>query len=110
LQYKLYLYRNFQTMKASKPFNLLILVLILFNEIAPAQLGSYYPPPSEVNYQTDTLTIYPPDSLPGEPVILMGYNIYVDEDFYGNVNTPFELITRKVIVPSDEEIERRLFL
>ncbi|HBL73709.1 MAG: 16S rRNA (cytosine(1402)-N(4))-methyltransferase [Bacteroidetes bacterium GWF2_42_66] len=28
------------------------------------------------------------------------------KDFYGNVNTPFELITRKVIVPSDEEIER----
>lgn len=30
----------------------------------------------------------------------------VDKDFYGRVHTPFELINRKVIVPSDEELER----
>lgn len=29
-----------------------------------------------------------------------------EKDFYGNVNTPFELINRKVIVPDDQEIER----
>ncbi len=29
----------------------------------------------------------------------------VDKDFYGNKITPFELITRKPIVPSDKEIE-----
>jgi len=26
------------------------------------------------------------------------------KDFYGNIQTPFRLITRKAIVPSDEEI------
>lgn len=30
----------------------------------------------------------------------------VEQDFFGNVNTPFRLINNKVIVPSDEEIER----
>lgn len=30
----------------------------------------------------------------------------VEKDFYGNKLTPFELITRKPIVPSEEEIER----
>ncbi len=29
----------------------------------------------------------------------------VDKDFYGNVNTPFNLVNNKVIVPSDEEQE-----
>ncbi len=29
-----------------------------------------------------------------------------EKDFYGNVDTPFELINRKVIVPTDEELER----
>lgn len=28
------------------------------------------------------------------------------KDFYGNVNAPFELVNRKVIVPSEEEVER----
>lgn len=27
-----------------------------------------------------------------------------EKDFYGNVNTPFELVNRKIIIPSDEEI------
>lgn len=30
----------------------------------------------------------------------------VVKDFYGNIETPFKLINNKVIVPSDEEIER----
>ena len=29
-----------------------------------------------------------------------------DKDFYGRVNTPYALVNNKVIVPSDEEIER----
>ena len=30
----------------------------------------------------------------------------VDKDFFGNVNAPFALVTNKVIVPTDEEINR----
>ncbi len=30
----------------------------------------------------------------------------VEKDFYGNIQTPFEMINNKVIVPNDEEIER----
>jgi len=30
----------------------------------------------------------------------------IEKDFYGNVNTPFKLITRKSIVPSDLEVEK----
>jgi 16S rRNA (cytosine1402-N4)-methyltransferase len=29
----------------------------------------------------------------------------IEKDFFGNINRPFELITRKPVVPSDEEIE-----
>ena len=74
-------------MKVHKSYNSLslILLLLLITELSPAQPGNYYPPPSSISYQTDTLTINPPDSLPGDPVILLGYNIYVDDDFYDNV-------------------------
>lgn len=30
----------------------------------------------------------------------------IEKDFFGKVNTPFKLINNKVIIPSDEEIER----
>ena len=30
----------------------------------------------------------------------------IEKDFYGNINTPFKLISRKAIVPSDLEIEK----
>jgi len=30
----------------------------------------------------------------------------IDKDFYGNVNTPFKLVNNKVILPSEEELER----
>jgi len=50
-----------------------------------AQPGGYYPPPSVVVFQNDTLTILPPDSLPGEPVELLSYNILVDDEFYDNL-------------------------
>ena len=74
-------------MKVHKSYNSLslLLLLLLITELSPAQPGNYYPPPSSISYQTDTLTINPPDSLPGDPVILLGYNIYVDDDFYDNV-------------------------
>ena len=29
----------------------------------------------------------------------------IEKDFFGNVKTPFEMISRKVIVPTQEEIE-----
>jgi hypothetical protein len=47
--------------------------------------GNYYPPPSDIYIHNDTLTIFPPDSLPGDPVVLLGYNILVDSVFYDNV-------------------------
>lgn len=30
----------------------------------------------------------------------------IEQDFYGNINSPFKLVNNKVIVPSDEELER----
>lgn len=30
----------------------------------------------------------------------------VEKDFFGRTSTPFEIVTRKVVVPTDEEIER----
>jgi hypothetical protein len=60
-------------------------LLMIGRCIAFAQPGSYYPPPSSVIYQADTLNIYPPDSLPGPPVELVSYNIYIDGNFYDNI-------------------------
>jgi hypothetical protein len=81
-------------MKISKSYNLLVLILLLLNDIAFSQPGSYYPPPSSVNYQPDTLIIYPPDSLPGPPAELQSYNIFVDGEFYDNaqVADPEEVV------------------
>lgn len=31
---------------------------------------------------------------------------HIEKDFYGRATTPFELITRKAVVPSDEELNR----
>ncbi len=63
------------------------LVLVLIKAIAFSQTG-YYPPPSSVFFHNDTLTISPPDSLPGEPTVLLGYNIYVDSSFFDNITLP----------------------
>ena len=44
----------------------------------------------------------------GEETIVMTYNDMNPEeekDFYGNLQTPYTLITRKPIVPTDEENE-----
>jgi hypothetical protein len=63
----------------------LLLVPLAFVASTLAQPPGYFPPPSSVNYHSDTLTIYPPDSLPGDPAVLLGYNVYVDSLFYDNV-------------------------
>jgi hypothetical protein len=60
-----------------------ILILALaFVASTLAQPPGYFPPPSSVNFHDDTLAIYPPDSLPGDPAVLIGYNVYVDSLFY----------------------------
>ena len=64
----------------------LLINLIVCIGLTPfAQPGSYYPPPGNVEFHSDTLTICPPDSLPGPPVVLLCYNIYIDSVFYDNV-------------------------
>ncbi len=69
-----------------KTLRYFVLIKLIIAGIAVcAQPGSYYPPPSAIDYHTDTLTIYPPDSLPGDPVVLLAYNIYVDSVFYNDV-------------------------
>jgi hypothetical protein len=64
---------------------LLFLALIIIATVHSQPADSYYPPPDSVAYHNDTLTIYPPDSIPGDPVVLLGYNIYVDSVFCDNV-------------------------
>jgi hypothetical protein len=64
---------------------LALFMVIIIGSDAFSQPGSYYPAPANVSYHNDTLTICPPDSLPGEPVILVSYNIYVDSVFFDNI-------------------------
>jgi hypothetical protein len=79
-------------MKSLRYCVLFQMIILGLNDFA--QPGSYYPPPGNVDYHNDTLTICPPDSLPGDPVVLMGYNIYVDSVFFDNiaVTTPTDTI------------------
>jgi hypothetical protein len=53
-----------------------------------------YPPPACVVYEDMTLTICPPDSIPGPPVQLVAYNIYVDDAFIDNISIypPYETV------------------
>ena len=81
----------------------------------------------EVNQELEALTAFLgqcPDVLkPGGGLVVMSYHSLEDrlvknfmktgnaegkeeKDFYGNLITPYHIITRKPIVPSDEEIER----
>jgi hypothetical protein len=71
----------------------LFILFICGTAISSSAQTGYYPPPS-VSFHQDTLTIYPPDSLPGDPVILLGYNIYVDNAFFDNiqVSNPIDTI------------------
>jgi hypothetical protein len=71
-------------MSSARFITFFLALLVNITLISRAQ-EPYYPPPSDINYHSDTLTIYPPDSLPGSPVVLLGYNIYVDGLFYDNV-------------------------
>ena len=80
----------------------------------------------EVNQELDVLTAFLaqcPDVLkPGGRLVVMSYHSLEDrlvknfmktgnaegkedKDFFGNLNTPYTIITRKPIVPTDEEIE-----
>ena len=80
----------------------------------------------EVNQELDTLCAFLgqcPDVLkPGGRLVVMSYHSLEDrlvknfmktgnaegkedKDFFGNLNTPYTIITRKPIVPTDEEIE-----
>jgi hypothetical protein len=54
-----------------------------------------YPPPACVVYEEMTLTICPPDSIPGPPVQLLGYNIYNNDEFLGNIplSPPFDTVS-----------------
>jgi hypothetical protein len=95
-------------MKALRYFVLFLMLIIgLYAFTRP---GSYYPPPANVIYHNDTLTICPPDSLPGEPVILMSYNIYVDSAFFDNVpvsdptDTINYIFTFPALPPGDHSI------
>lgn len=81
----------------------------------------------EVNQELDALTIFLsqcPDVLKsGGRLVVMSYHSLEDrlvknftktgnaegkedKDFFGNLLTPYNIITRKPIVPSDEEVER----
>jgi len=60
-----------------KPLAFLI-SLFLLTQAMEAQV---YPPPACVDYQSGSLVICPPDSVPSYTGGLLGYNIYVDDEF-----------------------------
>jgi hypothetical protein len=64
---------------------ILSFIFILLTSSGLFSQQGYFPPPSGIDYHNDTLTIFPPDSLPGDPALLLGYNIYVDSLFYDDV-------------------------
>jgi len=68
-----------------KAFKLFLLVLVCGTGMNVFSQSGYYPPPSSVDFHSDTLTIYPPDSLPGPPLVLLAYNLYIDSVFYDNI-------------------------
>jgi hypothetical protein len=76
-------------------------IFLCFSTVSLAQ-EPFYPPPSDIEYQNDTLTIFPPDSLPGDPVILLGYNIYVDSTFFTNIYVDNQDDTAEYIFNTDE--------
>lgn len=66
--------------------NLILLISINGSIISSLHSqGNFFPSPSDIIIHNDTLTIFPPDSLPADPVVLLGYNIVVDGVFYDNV-------------------------
>jgi hypothetical protein len=71
-------------MSAAK-FLLIVSAFFLDMLLYSQPADSYYPPPEAVIYHNDTLTVLPPDSLPGAPVTLLGYIIYIDNGFFENI-------------------------
>lgn len=63
----------------------LVIAFFLISSSSLKSQESYFPPPAAINYDNGTLTIFPPDSLPCDPVVLLGYNMLVDSVFYDNV-------------------------
>jgi hypothetical protein len=60
------------------------LLFLLFSSLffictAKAQV---YPPPACVDYQDGSMVVCPPDSVPDYTGGLLGYNIYVDDEFF----------------------------
>jgi hypothetical protein len=100
----MYLYSDY--FPAMKTLHFIVLCLaIMIGTSVDAQPGGYFPPPYAVDFHDDTLTIFPPDSLPGDPVVLIGYNVFVDSNFYDNLepDDPLEPvdfpITTNTILP-----------
>ncbi len=61
-----------------------IISCLLFFIILTAE-SQVYPPPSGVYYADGQLTIYPPDSVPGNTGGLLGYNVYMNDEFVDNL-------------------------
>jgi hypothetical protein len=60
-------------------------IIILFFFMIEFSVAQVYPPPSCVLYNNGVLTMCPPDSVPGYSGGLLGYNIYLDNDFIENL-------------------------
>lgn len=60
-----------------------------------AAYSQVYPPPSCIEYQNGNLTICPPDSVPGYTGGLIGYNVYIDNEFIDNLpaGSPDDTVT-----------------
>ena len=69
-------------------------IVLIFLTLDFNAYSTDYPPPACVLYDNLTLTICPPDTLPEPPIILIAYNIYVDDAFLGNipVSPPYDTI------------------
>jgi hypothetical protein len=58
-------------------------------------ISQVYPPPSCIIYSDGQLTICPPDSVPGYSGGLLGYNVYMDDEFISNLpaGSPEDTVT-----------------
>jgi len=70
-------------------------LFILFFFLFRAMEAQVFPPPANVEYESGILTICPPDSVPGYTGGLMGYNVYMDDEFIENLpaGSPQDTVT-----------------